>query len=63
MRGGGAARSVDPDFVERRDGIQARLVAAAGEAALLPIETDVIASARRAVDGAMAEWEAFLEGD
>jgi secernin len=62
-REGGAARSADPDFVERRDGIQARLVAAAGEAALSPSSPEIIAAARRAVDEVMSGWGNFLDGN
>ncbi|MCX7023267.1 MAG: carcinine hydrolase/isopenicillin-N N-acyltransferase family protein [Spirochaetes bacterium] len=57
---GGAARSEDHPFAGMRDGVQARLLDAAREAASAAGDAAVIASARVAVDGAMRSWEAFL---
>jgi secernin len=50
---GGAGRSADPSFVAARDAIQERLRAAALEA------RGDLASARKAVDAAMADWAAL----
>ena len=58
---GGAARSADPGFTAVRDRIQGMLAAAAGGAARTPFSAGAIDQARHEVDGAMAEWGAYLD--